>query len=376
MVAENLKPRVLIVAGQLTLGGAERELVTFLEGGASEGADIHVISLAPGGAFRPRVEELLGRDVLSPPWPDRPRRMLWMRRTLDRISPDLIHAWNLFPIFYLWLTGARHRCPVIGFLQQTPDQAMAEAAHPWLYRFLVEQTDALVSNSHAALEETLRIGVRKTPSRVVHNGVSSRFFQAEPAPEALESRGEGVVLVALGRLIKRKRVDWMLRAVAHVPEATLWVIGDGPEREHLEQLALDLGVKSRVVFWGARGDPTPILAGADVFVHCAWAEGLPNAVQEAMAIGLPVLAPRISGIPEVVSDGEEGLLYQRDDFVGFLVRLKRLIKDPDIRFQLGRNARLRAEREFAPEVMAFRILEFYKDVLLDDPGTTRTAEWQ
>jgi len=353
------RPRILIVAGQLGLGGAERELVTFLEGGAPQKADIHVVSLAPGGVFRPRIEELLGRKVLSPPRSGRVRRTIWMRQAIAQVNPDLIHSWNLFPIFYLWLTWARRHCPVVGFLQQTPDQAR----HPWLFHFLAGRTDALVSNSRAALEETARTGVRKAHSVVVHNAVSERFFHATPSAEALRLKGNSTIAVALGRLIPRKRTEWMIRAIAGISTVKLWLIGDGPERPVLERLAEDLGVRSRVEFWGTVHEPAPLLAAADVFVHCAWAEGLPNAVQEAMATGLPVVVPRVSGLPEIIEDGEEGFLFERDDFEKFRSIFSRLVEDSKLRETVGKKARKRSEREFVPEVMTDAILGFYREIL-------------
>ena len=98
-------------------------------------------------------------------------------------------------------------------------------------------------------------------------------------------------------------------------------------------------------------------------VHCAWAEGLPNAVQEAMAAGLPIVASRTSGIPEIVEDSVEGILFDPDDFNGFVGSLRKLVSDADLQVRMGSAAREKAQRDFSPETMAIMMIEFYETIL-------------
>jgi glycosyltransferase involved in cell wall biosynthesis len=238
-----------------------------------------------------------------------------------------------------------------------------------LFRFLVTPPDGLVSNSQAAADELRHLAITPQPLRVLHNAVDRQFLDAGASTEARALRQECPVVVAVGSLIARKRVHWMIRAASELRaqgiDMTLWLLGEGPERERLEQLAADAGLGRRVRFWGERQDVASILRAGDIFLHCAWAEGLPNAVQEAMACGLPVVAPQTAGIPEIVEHGVQGILFPPDDFAGCVDALRRMLREPDSRAALGRAAAARAAEEFDPRRMAAALLAFY-DGRIDD----------
>lgn len=358
--------KALIVTGQLVIGGAERELLTFLEVALKRGWEFEVLCLTAGGAFQPEVERLIRRKVRLAPARSRLARWWWIRQAIKAWRPDIVHAWNIYPMFYLKHAFLRRPCPIIGFLQNTPDD-MGEGRFNWMFRYLVKCPDGLVSNSVAALEGLRRMGIRVSPAVVIHNGVDRAFFNGQASPEVLARRSALPVVMGAGRMIPRKRMDWMIRAVRRLREEgcpfALWLVGDGPERSALERLADELDVRNEVVFWGMRKDMPVILAGVDVFLHCAWAEGLPNAVQEAMAAGLPVVAPRASGVPELVDHEIHGRLYETGDFEGCVQALRGLLADPVARVRMGRAARARAEAEYQPDQMASRLLDFYEDAI-------------
>lgn len=367
-----LQPRrVVIVTGQLGIGGAERELVTFLDAARGSRFDFKIVCLAPGGEFRAEVSRLVGEPVLSPPSANRLRRLAWMRETLRLLNPALVHSWNLFPMLYLaW--GYWHRSwPLVGFLQCIPSQWPGGFVRRRVLRALVRMPDALVSNSQAALDEVSRLGMKVGPAAVVRNGVQRAFFEGPASEEAQRLAGQDLVLIGLGRLIARKRADWMVRCLAKLRleglPVALWLVGDGPERACLEDLARNVGVAEKVVFWGSRNDVPRLLGAASIMVHCAWAEGLPNAVQEGMAAGLPVVAARTSGVPEIIEDGKQGLLFSIDDFEGFANSVHTLVTNPDLRQQVGLAARLKAEQDFSPESMASQMIDFYERVLASWP---------
>jgi len=358
--------RVVIVAGQLDIGGAERELVTFLEAAHSCRFEFQVICLASGGEFRADVEQFSGSAVLTPPTASKLGRLRWMWRTLRSLNPALVHCWNLFPILYIPPSHWRSY-PLIGFLQCIPSQWPAGILTKRVLRRLVRVPEGLVSNSSAALDELALLGIPTGPSVVVRNGVRSSFFDGSAGEEFNRISGQDTVLIGLGRLIDRKRADWMIRALAILRKErlplSLWLVGDGAERVSLAHLAEELGVESKVVFWGNRNDVPDLLSAADIMVHCAWAEGLPNAVQEAMAAGLPIVASRTSGIPEIVEDSVEGILFDPDDFNGFVGSLRKLVSDADLQVRMGSAARKKAQRDFSPETMAIMMIEFYETIL-------------
>lgn len=196
----------------------------------------------------------------------------------------------------------------------------------------------------------------------IPNGVDLEAFKPDPAP----ARGERVVF--LGRLAREKRVDVLLDAFAQVararPAATLDLGGDGPERAALEARAARLGLGGRARFLGVVDDPAALLRGAAALALPSASEGLSNALLEAMASGVAVVATRIPGTDEVVRDEEEGLLVAPDDAAALAAALERLLGDPALARRLGEGGRRRAEAAFDLAAVAERhalLFEALKD---------------
>lgn len=182
---------------------------------------------------------------------------------------------------------------------------------------------------------------------VIRNGVDTDRFSPRPAPEP----GERVRFVALGRLDPRKGLDLALEALAQVPRAELEIVGDGELRAHLAALASRLGVADRARLSGYASDVRDAIARADVALSSARAEGLGIALLEAMAMGRPVVAVPVGGIPEIVRDGQTGWLAEARS-AGALARAMRAAIDaPEERARRGREARARVTEELSIEAM-------------------------
>ncbi len=160
-------------------------------------------------------------------------------------------------------------------------------------------------------------------------------------PDRAELRNEldfdGDVLVFAGRLGPQKAVGTLLQALVHVPGATLVVAGDGPERAALERRAAELGLDGRVRFLGSvpREAVLRLFRAADASVlPSAW-ENFPHTVVEALAVGCPVIATAVGGVPEVVVDGENGLLVAAGDVTALAAAIERLLSDDDLRARLA-----------------------------------------
>lgn len=194
-----------------------------------------------------------------------------------------------------------------------------------------------------------------------------------PAPELpqLPSREEaraalgvtGPALATAGRLTAQKALPDALQAIARVPAVELLVLGDGSERPALEREAETLGVSDRVRFLGAgtRDDVLRLFRAADaVLVTSAW-ENLPHTVLEALAVGTPVIATAVGGIPEVVVDGENGLLVPPHDVDAIAAAVARLVREEDLRRALAAAAPGSVDGLSEP-----RILRLIVDAIVDD----------
>jgi glycosyltransferase involved in cell wall biosynthesis len=221
--------------------------------------------------------------------------------------------------------------------------------------------DCVVSNSHKALECALAAGVRTQRSEVVGNIVEA-FGRARPGERVAVAR-----VVAAGALISLKGYDVLLEAFAELAASgtpfELVLAGDGPERNKLERKAISVGIDERVKFLGGIDDVPALYSTAHIAVHASHSEGLSNTILEAMAEGLPVVATNVGGTPEMISDGQTGLLVPPNDARSLAAKVKQLLDRPDLRAELG-SAGLEVVRErFNVDRITTQYEHIYESVL-------------
>jgi glycosyltransferase involved in cell wall biosynthesis len=242
----------------------------------------------------------------------------------------------------------------------------ARAAYLTLERRLSRWTRVVVNVSRAQEAEGLALGLfTRAQSRVILNGVDGERLAAH----ALE-RGEARVQLGLppvapvigtaARFDPVKHLDLLVHTLATVPAATLVLIGDGPEAGALRALAARLGVAGRVHFVGAIPEAALLFRAFDVFAAVSRKEGLPLAVIEAMALGLPVVATDIAAHREVLGPGAS--LVEGTE-AALAKRLEALLADVALRARLGAENRTRAQREFDAGSMVSALGRLYGDIL-------------
>ncbi len=200
------------------------------------------------------------------------------------------------------------------------------------------QADKVIVPSQYLARWVAHWGVPEGRIVVIYNAVEP-INGLKPLPIPLKTP---VKAITVGRLVPWKQIDKLLEALFHVPELGLVVVGDGPERSRLGVLAKRLGVSEKVYFAGSRSklETLRLMAACDFFVLNSTYEGLPHVVLEAMALGLPVAATAVGGTPEVVKDGETGILVPPEGD-GLIKALRRLVEDPE-----GRKAMAHAGRDW------------------------------
>jgi glycosyltransferase involved in cell wall biosynthesis len=224
-------------------------------------------------------------------------------------------------------------------------------------RLAYRAAHVVVANSSAACDQLALEGVDRGKLRVIANGLDAgRFVPAPPRPAIRR-------LAMVANLRAEKGHDTLLAAVPRIlarhPGASVTLVGDGPRREALETLARALGVSAAVHFLGECRDVAPVLAGHDLFVLPSRSEAFPNALIEAMATALPVVATSVGGIPEVVRSGENGLLVPPDDAPALADAIVALMDDPARAAALGRAARADVERHYTIDRMVEQFEQLY-----------------
>jgi glycosyltransferase involved in cell wall biosynthesis len=238
---------------------------------------------------------------------------------------------------------------------------------------LTLKADRLVALSAESMQELRAAGVPAARIVRIPNGVVI-------PPATLRARMPGeLALVFAGRLVPSKGVAVLLNALAQARQARpalrwrLSILGGGPLRAELKALALQLGLDEIVTFMGAVDDVPAHLAQADVFVLPSQAEGLSNALLEAMARGLACVASDVGGNREAIQPGASGLLAAPNDAAALAAALVQLADDPGLRERLGRQARQQVEAEFGLDDIARRYQELYASLLA---GTPAALAWQ
>ena len=270
-----------------------------------------------------------------------------LRGALRQVRPDVVHTHLVHADVYGALATP---APLVSTKHN--DDPFRTGAFRYVERAITRRASRVVAITHALARFNVeRVGLPAHKIDVVPYGLD------EPPRAWGDNRdlelGSGKVVVAIARLVRQKGVDVAVRALAGI-DATLVVLGEGPQRAELEVLARDLGV--RLVLPGRVPDVTAVLRRADVLVHPARWEGFGLALLEAMLCGLPVVATNVSSIPEIVVDGETGQLVPPDDPRALGEALRRVLAEPG---DLGANGLARARAEFSVERMATRTLEVY-----------------
>ncbi|RJR21250.1 MAG: glycosyltransferase family 1 protein [Nitrospiraceae bacterium] len=180
----------------------------------------------------------------------------------------------------------------------------------------------------------------------IPTGVSPEFFNVKKNPEARTRYGfdaDSIVITNVGILRSIKGHEVTLKAVKAVvsayPRARFLLVGDGPRKDILERLVQDLGISKHVIFTGFVKDIPEIYSFSDISVLSSWSEGLPQSLMQAMAAGVPVVATKVGGVPEVVIHEKTGLLIESGDHEGLAKGIIRLLGHPDMSAQFAEHAR-------------------------------------
>ncbi len=182
----------------------------------------------------------------------------------------------------------------------------------------------------------------------INNGISERFFTLYQDRDYSDKNQ--VSFICVGSLIERKNIGFLIKALSYIGNQFDWklnVIGDGPLCKDLMSLCESLGLKDRVDFLGnlKHEDVLEYYAIADVFLFSSISEGKPNVLFEAMASGVPVIAPNISGVSELIDHEAQGMIYELNDQQDFLDKLALILKDSSLRETLAESAHEKVKNE-------------------------------
>ncbi len=369
------KITILYFITELNIGGAERALARLL-------AHLDHDRFAPivaclYGGDGPLADEIRGQSIpvvdlgMTAKWR---WDALWrFYRLLRQERPAVLHTWMFHANVLGRVLGRMASVPII--ITSRRNVNVGGSAREYINRWTARLGDRAIAVCKLARQvEIHRTGVSSEHVVTIYNGVDAGQFSG-PSPQAVAQilkffriPTDAPLVGSVGRFRPQKGYADLLMAMRHVrehvPTARLLLVGGGELHDDLAAKALSLGVDDIVTFAGMRGDVPEILGTLDVFVLPSLWEGMPNAVLEAMAAGLPVVATAVGGTPEAVVDGVTGLLVCPSDPAALAEAILHLLDNPDLRQQMGQAGRKRVLQHFSVERMVEQTQNLYDQLLV------------
>jgi glycosyltransferase involved in cell wall biosynthesis len=288
---------------------------------------------------------------------------------------DVAHAHQYGPFFYAASARFLAWCPVLFTEHGRAFPDYPRRKRILANRVLLRRRDRVVGVGDAVKQALVNNeGISSERIAIIYNGVDLTPFTNPPTEtsraEARRAMGVGeedFVILQVARLDYLKDHLTAVRTLGQVlrqrPNAHLVLIGEGPERDKIQQEIARQGVGQHIHLLGLRTDVPRLLAGADGFLLTSISEGIPLTVIEAMAAGLPVVGTRVGGMSEVVEEGVTGLLCPAGDDKALARELVRLADNPDLRAQLGEAGRQRAHARFSETRMMEEYARLYQEMI-------------
>jgi glycosyltransferase involved in cell wall biosynthesis len=372
-----------VVHGVLSLdvGGLERLVLGLIRAGVAAGHRVSVVCVEKPGQLAGEAEGAGATVISLGKTPGRhPEYVGRAAEALAELRPDVVHTHQIGAAWYLGRAARRMGVPVVHtehgnhFARETGWATVVKAR--LFFHDAARSVGRFCCVSDEIAAAVTRWGtVPEAKVEVIPNGIPLAVPDGLPSPTAVRaSLGilAGVPVVGtVGRLAEVKRQDVLLRAVARLsrefPDVQVLLVGDGPERANLETLARDLGLGGRAHFAGYRPRPEEFLQAMDAFALTSRSEGFPVSLLEAWRAGLPVACSAVGGIPAVVSDGVNGLLFPPGDDAAVAAALATVLRDRGLAARLGAAGRDEFRRKYSLERMAAEYDRLYRSTPVSRP---------
>ena len=362
----------MLLARELGPGGSERQLTEVAKSIDHARFETHVACFHDGM----RGEELraAGIPVLRLPvrsflLPGAIAGAWQLGRYLRRHKIQVVHTFDAPATCFAVPVARMARTNVV-----LSSQRAHRALNPWRYNRMLRITDRHVSGVVVNCEAVRRhlIEDERVPERLIrlcYNGIDTEEFQPRPRVRPAALADASIVIGALCLLRPEKNLETLLRAFARLGTpgdgARLAIVGSGPVLGRLKALSRELGIAARCMFSPSTPHVAQWFQAIDIFVLPSVSEALSNALMEAMASGCAAIASNVGGNPELVSDGETGLLFDAGNVDELATRLQRLLEDAALRGSLAEAGARSIRERFSTAGMVERMAEIYEGFLGD-----------
>lgn len=298
-------------------------------------------------------------------WPSLLAKLPGLVAKISKISPDLIHANTNFAAMYAGLLSRWLRIPTIGHIRDIESFGR-------MGRWCIRQNPKLIAISDAVADHLRQEQIPAQRIVRIFDGVDLRRYQPVQTPERQSAR---MIIGIVGQIGARKGHLYLLEAAQELmktwPDAQYWIIGKEPAHSpegyaaRLHEYVREHHLESSVTFWGFRPDIPDLLAQLDILVVPSLQEPFGKIVIEGMAMAKPVVASAVGGIPEIVRDGQTGILIPPADSGAMYQALDTLLRNPGKRAKMGMAGRARVEQVFTLDQNARQTEQLYQQMLVE-----------
>lgn len=372
--------RLLVFLEATTVTGPSKNLLQFVQLAQQHEAIETTVAVFRRAGDPTVFQQAAERQGLTVEWIEEKGRydssvLVRMRALAQRLQPDIVQTHAVKGHFLARRAGLPQWAPWVAFHHGYTWTNLRVRLYNQLDRWSLRSATRVVTVSQPFAADLQSQGVDRARITVIHNAIDPQWGQGRNSElrARLGIPADVQVLLLVGRFSLEKDHSGLLKAMAELgrrgfPDLRLVLVGDGLERPRVEAEAAALGIQDRVIFTGSQPTAEPYYGIADVVVLNSRTEGSPNALLEAMAAGVPVVATRVGGIPEIVADRESALLVPAGNVAQLTEALAEVLRDPALCRNLVQAAHAAVEQRHAPLVRVRRLAELYRETAAAERG--------
>lgn len=366
------QPDILCIVNNLNIGGSERMLIRRIKGFREKGFQIGVVALKTEGDL---ANELKATGIRVESLGIRSKYEIWkfprLYKAIKKLKPRSVQLIGYFATTIGGMVARLAKVPIVIGYCGTVYRYLPS------YRLLIQKfasffMDVYVGNSKSVLNHMKNdIKVSEKKLRLIENGVDINFISTVSGKEYLERRfgisKDCKIVGTVGIFKKAKGYSYLISAAENVlkegrDNVKFLLVGDGPLRQELEDLAVRLNIAENFVFTGLQRDVKRIIAGFDIFAFSSLWEGMPGAVQEAMALKKPIVGTQVSGMRDLIFDGHNGRLVPPKDPEALSAALLELLHNPEFAGSLGESAFQSVSEKYGADEMVQKWIALYREL--------------
>ena len=368
--------RLAAIIEAYSITGPAKNLLEFARQARTEGLETTIVTFTRGASenlFTATVRDSgIPLEVVEERGPFDPRVVRSLREIVRRIRPDAVQTHAVKSHLLARIAGLPGIAPWVAFHHGYTWPTVKARAYNQLDRLTLRSARKVLTVSRPFRDELISFGVRSQRIEVIHNaipvgwGIVGRGSTDSAALRASAGipRDRKVILI-VGRLSREKDHLTLLDAAGRLRpdvEPHLVIVGEGPERPRIEQRIRELGLRGNVTMTGQQSSAEPWYGVADLAVLSSLSEGSPNALLEAMAAGVPVVATKVGGIPEIVSNGESALLVRPGDVGEMESAMRRMFTESGLAERLARRSTELIAEHHEPGARMRRLVSIYRSL--------------